>query len=80
MSSEELKLFLKILPSYLKHLKSNSKSVIAKILGVFTVKSQNTNQVHVMLMENSCRLNKDLCITRGKFDLKGSWVDRESDE
>jgi hypothetical protein len=44
------------------------------------VKSQNTNKVHVMLMENSCRLNKDLCITRGKFDLKGSWVDRESDE
>jgi len=78
ISSEELKLFLKILPSYHQHIKNNPKSLIAKIYGVFTVKPQSTNEVHIMLMENSCRFSKEFCMTKGMFDLKGSWVDRES--
>jgi hypothetical protein len=41
MTKEELDLFLQILPQYCAHFKTNRRSVLAKIFGVFTIKTQN---------------------------------------
>ena len=53
MSSSELKLLLKILPDYAKHLENNPYSLIARIFGVFTVKVESLAPVTIMLMENT---------------------------
>jgi len=54
MSSGELKLFTKLLPKFQIHYKKNPRSLLAKIIGVFTVAIENTQKVHIMLMENTC--------------------------
>ena len=59
-----------------KHYKEVPESLLAKILGVFTVKTSKVNAVHIMLMENTLRL-KDPAKLNYIFDLKGSLVDRK---
>ena len=66
---------LKLLPDYVEHLRTNKNSLLAKILGVFTVKSDSINEVHVMLMENTLQL-KNPDNLKYIFDLKGSTVGR----
>lgn len=39
MTNSELGLFLNKLPAFIKHYQSNKRSIIAKIFGVFTVKT-----------------------------------------
>jgi 1-phosphatidylinositol-4-phosphate 5-kinase len=56
MSKGELKFFLTILPQYTQHLELNPNSLLAKILGVFTVQQKATDPVFVMLMENTLRV------------------------
>ena len=51
-------------------------SLIAKIIGVFTVKSGKMGAVHIMLMENALRFRNANKI-KYIFDLKGSKVDRK---
>lgn len=75
MTSTELKLFLKLLPYYIEHLKKNHNSLLGKILGVFTIKAEKIHEVHVMIMENTLRI-KDTQELKYIFDLKGSTVDR----
>ena len=53
MTSDELILFQKIHQGLASHHKRNPYSLLAKIVGVFTVKSKRTNDVHIMLMENA---------------------------
>ena len=53
MTSEELTLFKKIHERLANHHKRNPLSLLAKIVGVFTVKSKRTHDVHIMLMENA---------------------------
>jgi len=76
MTQGELKLFLRILPSLAQHHKEVPDSLIAKIFGVFTVKTSKVDAVHIMLMENTLRL-KDADKLNYIFDLKGSLVDRK---
>ena len=71
----ELKLLMRMLPSYEEHLKDNPDSLLCKIFGIFTVKTENFSEVHIMLMENTMRL-KDQQKLKYVFDLKGSSVDR----
>ena len=59
MTKSELDFFLAILPNYCDHLLSNAYSLLAKIFGVFTIKTYNTVDVHVMLMENTVKLAVD---------------------
>jgi hypothetical protein len=66
---------LKLLPDYVEHLRTNKNSLLSKILGVFTVKSDSINEVHVMLMENTLQL-KNPDNLKYIFDLKGSTVGR----
>lgn len=76
MSKAELNLLLGMLPAMSDHFKKNPDSLLAKILGAFTVKTDSTDAVHLMLMENTLQL-KNPDGLRYIFDLKGSLVDRK---
>ena len=52
---EELKEVLRLLPSLDEHYKKNPRSLLSKILGVFTVKTKTMSDVHLMLQENILR-------------------------
>jgi hypothetical protein len=75
VSQTELKLILRMMPNYTKHLMENKSSLLCKILGIFTVEAESFSRVHIMLMENTIRL-KDRENLKYVFDLKGSKVDR----
>ena len=76
MTKSELKVMMNLLPQYSDHFKNCPGSLIARIFGVFTIKTSQTGPVHIMLMENTIRL-KDQNNLRYIFDLKGSTVDRK---
>ena len=76
MTKGELDLFLRILPRLSEHHKKVPRSLLAKILGVFTVKMSKVDPVHIMLMENVMRLKNPKRLNY-VFDLKGSLVDRK---
>ena len=67
-----------MLPPFIKYLKQvNNQSLIAKVYGVFTIKSSVFKSVNVMIMKNtSANTNPDNYSV--KFDLKGSLYKRES--
>ena len=75
MNNAELKLFLSFLPDYVDHFRKNKNSLLSKIFGVFTIKADYINEVHVMMMENTLAL-KNPDNLKYIFDLKGSMVDR----
>ena len=68
---------LNILPKLSEHYGQNPRSLITKIFGVFTVKTDATNSVYLMLMENTLQL-KSKDGLKYIFDLKGSLVDRKT--
>ena len=76
MTKGELDLLLSIMPAISSHFKRNPDSLLAKILGAFTVKTNSTDAVHLMLMENTLQL-KNPDGLKYIFDLKGSLVDRK---
>lgn len=76
MTNNELELFLDKLPAFGNHIKQNPNTLLAKIFGVFTVKTAQMREVHVMLMENTAQVSDPEMIL-GVFDLKGSMVDRK---
>ena len=76
MKKTELDLLLKLLPLFSTHFMKNKNSLLAKIVGVFTVKCRQMNNVHIMLMENTLCV-KDESRLKYIFDLKGSIVDRK---
>jgi len=53
MNNNELKVFKKALPDYVKHVLKNTGSLIARIYGVFTVTMEDLVPVHLLLMANS---------------------------
>ena len=67
---------MRILPQLSEHFKKVPRSLLSKIFGVFTVKMNKVDPVHIMLMENTMRL-KDPERLNYVFDLKGSLVDRK---
>lgn len=54
MNDGEFDMYLKRLPAFGEHFKSNKHSLLAKILGVYTVNTKYIENVHIMLMENTC--------------------------
>lgn len=76
MSSEEKGLYLRLLPKFQDHYIKNPDSTLARIFGVFTVRTEFMEEVHVMLMENTLRV-KNPNKLQYVFDLKGSSVSRE---
>ena len=64
------------MPAYIEHNKRHPDTLLAKIFGIYTVKTRQTGSVHFFIMENTMRL-KDPDNLKYVFDLKGSTVDRE---
>ena len=75
MRDDEFETMLKILPSYVEHHRRYPDSLLAKIFGVFTVKKEGMEKVHLMLMENTMQF-KDKNKIKFVYDLKGSTYGR----
>jgi len=78
LRGEEKEILLNMLPSFIDHLKqNNNQSLIAKIYGCYTIKTNQFKAVHIIVMENTARL---ISPTNHKliFDMKGSSVNRFS--
>ena len=73
MNRSEQRVLMKALPQYLDHLRKNPKSLIAKIYGIYTVKMEDIQEVHILLMNNLFLKVKDKI---SEFDLKGSTINR----
>jgi hypothetical protein len=54
MTDGEFAMYLKRLPAFGEHYKANKHSLLAKILGVYTVNTEHIEDCHIMLMENTC--------------------------
>jgi hypothetical protein len=74
MNTHEQAVLKKSLPFYLNHFRHNPKSLIAKIYGIYTVKMEDIQEVHILLMGNLFQQVKEKI---SEFDLKGSIINRE---
>jgi len=75
MTNTELALIQKILPKLHEHLKKNPASLLSRIYGVYSVKMQDYQMVHLILMGNTLRFDESKDISR-IYDLKGSTFSR----
>ena len=78
MTNAEKNTLLSRLPAFINHFtKSKNKTFLAKIYGVYTIKSNIFDDLNVMIMENTMILtnpeNKKMI-----FDMKGSTESRKS--
>lgn len=58
ITKDELDTLLVILKDYIEHFKKNPKSLIVKIIGVFTVKRTSMGEVHTLVMENTLQIQE----------------------
>jgi hypothetical protein len=74
MNSGELKTFKKMFKSYYEYLMNkNENSMLARIYGIFTVKLEDIEPIHLILMGNTLNfVNGNDDFLDSKFDLKGS--------
>lgn len=87
MNEEERKTFKRIFRSYYDWVANCNDSLLARIYGVYTVKIEKLDKVHLILMGNSMQLQKIPRPLNGEkpkktikyvFDLKGSMVNWET--
>ena len=76
MFKDEFEIFMKAVPDYYDYLRYNPKSLIARIYGVFSVKMDDLEQIYLLLMGNTMKLENKNNLSY-VFDLKGSMVNRE---
>ena len=70
--------FLKILDIYIDHIvKSDNKSLLCRIYGLYTIKSSYFSDLHVIMMENISKNFDYINLREFKFDLKGSINNRK---
>jgi len=50
MSKKEIDHMIRMLPNYYKFLQKNNDSFLARIYGIFTIKMDRFDDIHVMLM------------------------------
>jgi hypothetical protein len=75
LHGEEKVKMLSMLDDYIQHIKfSGNKSLIARIYGIFTIKTNQFAPLDVMIMQNTCLMTVKKKFT---FDLKGSLVGRK---
>ena len=53
MNDSEMEVFFEMLPDYFCHFIKNPQSLLARIYGVFTVKMETIEPVHILLMANA---------------------------
>lgn len=59
LQKEEKLKMISMLDDYVEHIKStNNKSLIARIYGIFTIKTNFFEPLDVMVMQNTCQLKK----------------------
>ena len=75
ITREESQLMLSMVEDYVEHIKRGS--LLAKIYGIFTIKSKFFADLDIILMQNTARL-RDVKNKMMMFDLKGSLVNRSS--
>jgi 1-phosphatidylinositol-4-phosphate 5-kinase len=74
----EKKILLGMLDSYYSHLEqTQNRSLIARIYGVFTFRTNHFSPLDIIVMENTAQLT-DKKQRLGCFDLKGSIINRKS--
>jgi hypothetical protein len=76
IAKSEIEVLLGMLDDMIKHFEdTNNQSLLARIYGVFTIKTDKFHSLNIIIMQNTCRtqdISKQL-----KFDLKGSVVNRK---
>jgi len=79
LRGSEKKLLLGMLDDYIKHIEeTDNKSLLARIYGVFTIKSNYFDSLDIMIMQNTSQL-EDKDHPKMVFDIKGSTVNRKSE-
>lgn len=76
MSQKEIKHMLRSLPSYYEHMDTVPNSFIARIYGIFTVRINKFDPIHVLIMQNTMPNVQDAEL-HYVFDIKGSSINRE---
>ena len=76
MSMKEIEHLLRVLPEYYEHLDTIKDSVLAKVFGIFTIRIDKFEPIHVMIMQNSLPKIQNAEINY-LFDMKGSSINRE---
>lgn len=74
VKKEEKDFFIQIIAKYHQHLKKNAKSLMAKIVGVYSIKIGKKDKVYQILMESLDPIEESFI--RFKYDLKFSTVNR----
>ena len=74
VKKEEKDFFMSILPKYHHHLKKNPKSLMAKIVGIYSIRIGNKDKVYQVLMESLDPVDEKFI--KFKYDLKFSSVNR----
>ena len=78
MTSSEKKKMLNMLDDYVQHIESSlNRSLIARIYGIFEIKTNYFDTLHVMVMQNTNYMAKK-STQKLVFDLKGSLIDRRT--
>ena len=78
LRGSEREVLLKMLEDMIAHYKSTKNwSLLSRIYGLFTIKSNKFDPVDVIIMQNTCQLTDPKC-ARMTFDLKGSKVHRRT--
>lgn len=75
MTDSDLYAFKKLFQQYFKLVSSRPNSLLARIYGIYTVKMEEVEPVHLILMGNTKKSNDKNII--GVYDLKGSFIHRE---
>ena len=76
MSMKEIEHLLRVLPEYYEHLDTIKDSVLAKVFGIFTIRIDKFEPIHVMIMQNSLPKVQNAEINY-LFDMKGSSINRD---
>ena len=66
----------RLLPKYYQHVLENPDSLLARILGVFSVRASHMNKIYIMIMRNL--LGKEKPFIKRIYDLKGSTYKRSA--
>ena len=74
LRKEEKDFFMSILPKYHLHLKKNPRSLLAKIVGIYSIRICNKDKVYQILMESVDPVDESFI--KFKYDLKFSTVNR----
>jgi 1-phosphatidylinositol-4-phosphate 5-kinase len=75
MTNSDLGAFKNLFKDYFKAVATRPNSLLARIYGIYTVKMEDVEPVHLILMGNTKRSNDKNIVN--VFDLKGSFVNRE---